>query len=81
MNVHLEKLVENEVFLKCIVHIEGSYRRFFCETVYTIKFVVKGTIISSIYVETVSSIISEIFNKTYITSECSFHPFDIDDCR
>ena len=37
----------------------------FCKMVYTIEFLVKKTLISSIYTKTVSSIISEIFDKIY----------------
>ena len=41
---------------------------FFWKMIYTIKFVVKKTLISSIYTKTVSSIIFEIFNKLYFAS-------------
>ena len=47
-----------------------------------IRFVVKETLISSIYTKTVSSIISrDIRQNIFRTPKGSFHPFNVDKCR
>ena len=62
VNIYLKKLIKNRVF-----YIYCLNKRLFCKTVYTITFVVKKTQISSVYTKTISSIISEIFNKICFT--------------